>query len=209
VLVAPAQGLGLPGLRESAEAAPASWITAAAPAAPPALHVLAGQLDRMIEIDAEVCHALEPRRRTGFHPLNDDTNRRDVRTDLRYTLEDLAAAPAASVAALEALRRVDEVICSVVHVPPADPESWWGRLAARSRALLTQAAADLRRRGENVEIRAVPLGDYAEHRDLIGSNIACPAPGHPESEVLACLRVWLRVDNDRRLGRVVRARNVE
>ena len=207
VLVAPAPGLGVPGVRESPDVGPAAWILATAPDVPAAVLVLIDQVDRMIEIDDGLHHALESRRRTGFHRLADTANRRDLRNDLRYVLDDLAATPAGSVAALEALRRVDEVLCSVVHVPPAVPESWWGRLAGRSRAVLLAAAADLRARGEDVEVRAVPFGDYAEHRDLIGSNVACPAPGRPESEVLACLRVWLRVGNDRRLGRVIRVRN--
>jgi hypothetical protein len=210
VLVEPAPAFGEPGLRESPTARAHQVVTARLPPTPEyaGLRTLAGQVAQMAEHDDTLYYALESRRRAGWLPLSDPANRAYLHLDLGYRLGDLADAPAASVRALRELYLVDELLCSVLHVPPAHPRSWWGRLAQRSRATLADSAAALRAGGRQVMIRPIPPGDFDPQRELIGPhNVACPAPGRPESEILACLRVWLHVDGEVHRGRVVHVRN--
>lgn len=213
VLVEPAPLFGAAGLRTSPEAAPHPDVATLLPTTSPyrAIRVVAGQVRELIELDHDLHHALESRRKTGLHPLRESDNLDDLRLDLAYRLGDMAAAAPGSLHALEELRRLDEVLCSVVHVPPAHPDSWWGRLAQRSRRILSDAAIQVRADGTDVQIR-VPqqLVDYATQRELLGRyNVGCTVTGAPDSEVLACLRVWMRSGGETHPARIVYVRNAE
>jgi hypothetical protein len=210
VLVEPAPVFGATGLRESPAATPPPDVDRLLPATSQyaAMRVVAGQVRVLADRDPTLAHALESRRQTGFHPLRDPANLADLRRDLTYRLDDLAAATPGSSKALFALWRVDEVICSVVHVPPAHPQSWWGRLAERSHQVLVGAVRELHSAGEDVGIRVPQHGDFGAQREILGPhNVACAVAALPDSEVLACLRVWLRVGGETHLGRVVFVRN--
>ncbi|GAA3865089.1 hypothetical protein GCM10022243_34150 [Saccharothrix violaceirubra] len=207
-LVDPLPEAGVTGLRESPDAAVHPWAADVLPERFATLRTLVGQVLTMVERDPGLHHALESRRRQDFHSLGDPANLRDFQRDAANRLGYLAAAPPGSVRELRELSLVDELLCSVVHVPPAHPESWWGRLARRSRALVAEAAAALRERGEDVEVRVVPPGPYDAQRPWIGrNNLSCPVPGRPPSQILACLRVYLRAGEEEYPGRVVYVRD--
>lgn len=205
VLVEP--GFGVPGLRES----PDVPVPADVPALPPRwapLATLAGQVLTLAALDPALHHALESRRSQDVHPLAEQGNLDDLRRDLVRRLAYLARAEPGTAAALRELTMVDEALCSVVHVPPAHPDSWWGTVGRRSRAVLSAAAAELRARGADVEVRVIPPGDYTSQERWIGrNNVACPAPGRPASQILACLRAYLRLGADVYPGRVVYVRD--
>lgn len=205
VLVEPA--FGVAGLRESPSAGTHPDVPAL-PGWPAELGTLATQVLTLAGLDPALHHALESRRSRDVHPLDDEANRADLHRDLVRRLAYLARADAGTPAALRELSMVDEALCSVVHVPPAHPDSWWGSVGRRSRALLTAAAAELRRGGADVEVRVVPPGDYTAQERWIGrNNVACPAPGRPASQILACLRCYLRLGPDVHPGRVVYVRD--
>jgi hypothetical protein len=204
-LVEPA--FGVTGLRESKDAAVPADVPAL-PAQWAELGRLAGTVLTMAGLDPALHHALESRQSRNVHPLAEPAHLADLHRDLLRRITYLAGAEAGSPAALRELSMVDEALCSVVHVPPAHPDSWWGALGRRSRAILSAAAADLRTRGADVEVRVVPPGDYPAQERWIGrNNVACSVPGRPAGQILACLRVYLRLGMDEYPARVVYVRD--
>ncbi|MGD9528794.1 hypothetical protein [Pseudonocardia sp.] len=205
VLVEPA--FGVAGLRESKDPAGSPDVPAL-PGRCAELGRLAGTVLTMAGLDPALHHALESRQSRNVHSLGEPAHLADLHRDLLRRITYLAAAEAGSPAALRELTMVDEALCSVVHVPPAHPDSWWGALGRRSRAVLSAAAADLRTRGADVEVRVVPPGDYAAQERWIGrNNVACSVPGRPAGQILACLRAYLRLGADEYPARVVYVRD--
>ncbi len=204
VLVEP--GFGVPGLRESSDALPLG--AEALPDRFADLRAVAGQVLAMAGHDPALHHALESRRRQDFHSLAEPKNLKDFRRDAANRFSYLADAPVGSVRELRELVLVDELLNSVVHVPPAHPESWWGRLGKRSRAVLTESASALRGGPDVVEVRVIPPGPFDAQRAWVGKhNLSCPVPGRPPSQILACLRVHLRAGGEDHAGRVIYVRD--
>ncbi|MGE3284672.1 MAG: hypothetical protein AB7J32_01060 [Pseudonocardia sp.] len=205
VLVEPA--FGVAGLRESKDASGPPDVPAL-PGPWTELGRLAGTVLTLAGLDPALHHALESRQSRDVAALVEPAHLADLHRDLLRRLTYLAGAEAGSRAALRELSMVDEALCSVVHVPPAHPDSWWGALGRRSRAILSGAAADLRARGADVEVRVVPPGDYSAQERWIGrNNVACSVPGRPAGQILACLRVYLRLGADEYPARVVYVRD--
>jgi hypothetical protein len=204
-LVAPAPGVT--GLRE-APGEPVDADVAAALGAPgqrpfAALAVVATQVLRMTEEDAEVCHCLEAMRVDGLQPLAAADVRAEYRTHLLRRLRQLSEAGDPE-AALRALWRVDEALCSVVHFPPAAPDSWWGTLAERSRRLLKDLAWDLQERSLDVDVKVPDRQSYQAVEDLTGRrDIGLRVPSGEIGQVLAWVRTYLRVGAVAEPGRVI------
>jgi hypothetical protein len=204
-LVAPA--LGVTGLRE-AHAGPVDADVAAAldnraqhRFAP--LAVVATQVLRMAEEDAEVCHCLEAMKVGGLQPLAAADVRDEYRAHLLRRLRQLSEAGDPE-AVLRALWRVDEALCSVVHFPPAAPDSWWGALAERSRRLLKDMAWELQERSLDVEVKVTDRQGYQAVEDLTGRrDIGLRVPSGQIGQVLAWVRTYLRVGSVVEPGRVI------
>ncbi|GII87617.1 hypothetical protein Ssi03_56070 [Sphaerisporangium siamense] len=208
VLVEPAPALATPGIRE-APGGPRDPDVAEAlgPDGDDGLAVLATQVVRIAQVDPTTCHALEGLRTSGLHPLDDPRTWNAYRTELHRRLGALAGAEPGTPAALRAHRLVDEALCSIVHRPPAHPASWWGGVADRSRRLLEEHVLRARATGVDAEVKVLEIRPYADLQGYTGNRDIAYRAGDPRSgEILACLRTWLRVGEDRLPGRVIYGR---
>ena len=125
-----------------------------------------------------------------------------LRADLLGRLREYARAEPGSPSALRALVNLDEALNSVTHRPPAAQRSWWVRLGMRSRQLVERRAAQLRERDIDAEVVTLLLG-YRDVRDqTTGDDVPTHAGGRP-GDVLACLRVWSRIEGRVSPGRVL------
>jgi hypothetical protein len=154
-----------------------------------------------IEHDPHLYHCLQGVFRFGVRPLTGDQRERYLAELLRRW--ERVRAGAAGQAPKERLKGrldLDEALHSLVHQPPADPGSWWGRLLAQARDTLFQARD-----------RAAQAGCPA-HLQLLGGSFADINRLAPDSlqvdygvagEVAVCLRVWARLDGEELKGRVL------
>jgi hypothetical protein len=210
-------GVIYPGLTGAVEAA-GLRSSAAAPldprvSAPPDgdLRFLAGVTSAWLwfsEHDPRLHHCLQGVFRFGVVPLTGDQRPR-YQAELLRLWERVRSGAAGALGRVggqglkERLKErldLDEALHSLVHQPPADPASWWGRLQAQARDTLFQARE-----------RAIQAGCHV-HLQLLGGNFADVnrlAPGSLEvdygvpGEVAACLRVWARIDGEELKGRVL------
>ena len=202
VLVPPAPALGVAGIRERPGAAADPGlgdVTGVPDAASLVQRVLA-----LLELDHELCHALEGLQVTGIHTLNDPATAAEFRRELLRRLRDATRPDVGRLGRLLGLYQLDEAICSAVHQPPAHPESWWGDLATASHRLLRQAAQAAAQDGVPAEVRPLELLPYADlRRYTAGRNVAYRVPRDQVGIVLACLRTWLEADGQVYPGRVI------
>jgi hypothetical protein len=204
-LLPPAPTLGVAGIRvrPGAPADPALGDVSALPEA----GFLVQRVLALQEVDCELCHALEGLRVSGIHPLSDPDDpapAAEFRGEVLRRLGDTTRRGSDRLACLQALYRLDEAICSAVHQPPAHPDSWWGGLAAASRRLLRQTAAEAGRGGVPAEVRPLELLPYADLRHYTaGRNVAYRVPRDQVGMVLACLRTWMETDGQVYPGRVI------
>jgi hypothetical protein len=168
-----------------------------------ALAVVATQVLRMAEEDPEVCHCLEAMKVDGLQPLAAAPVRAEYRDHLLIRLRQLSKAGDPE-SALRALWRVDEALCSVVHFPPAAPDSWWGGLTVRSRRVLKDTAWQLQERSADVDVKVPDRQGYQEVEDLTGPrDIGLRVPSGQIGQVLAWVRTYLRVGSVVEPGRVI------
>lgn len=108
-----------------------------------------------------------------------------------------------SLAVLKAWISVDEAIHSLVFVPPADNDSWWGELKKQSRRILTEKVKKAKEKGYDVRIRELS-GVYADIHKFSSKDYNLPLKvGGIPGEVQACLRVYARINNEVFPGRVI------
>jgi hypothetical protein len=95
---------------------------------------------------------------------------------------------------------LDEALHSLVHQPPADPGSWWGRLVGAARDTLFQQRDQAAAAGCQVHLQLLS-GNFADVNRLAPDSLEVDfgVPG----EVAVCLRVWARIDGDELKGRVL------
>jgi hypothetical protein len=124
------------------------------------------------------------------------------RAALLGRLREWARTPARSVARLEALLEVDEALNSLTHRPPPPPASWWAQLRQQSRYLVDRYAEALREAGTEVEVLPISL-KYRDIKDLTDHNDVGVSSGGRPGDVLACLRLWARMEGRTLPGRVV------
>ncbi|MCC5631925.1 hypothetical protein LC613_29995 [Nostoc sphaeroides CHAB 2801] len=107
-----------------------------------------------------------------------------------------------SLMVLKAWINMDEAINSLVFVPPADSDSWWGEFKKQSRRILIGKSKKAKEEDHDVRIQELS-GVYADIHNLSsGSNLALKVGGIP-GEVQACLRVYARINQEKFLGRVI------
>jgi hypothetical protein len=138
----------------------------------------------------------------GSDQLTDPEVSGAYRRELAKRLELLRRSPRDSTERLRACVSADEAICSVTHLPPGAPGSWWNRLAAQSHDAALEMCRRLSAAGRNVEA-VLPARPYRQARGHTGSEDVRLGVGGRPGETLTCLRLWLRVDDQEFPGRVV------
>ena len=150
----------------------------------------------MTELDVDLLFGLENVRYLGLGRL-DDTTRAAFRRDLLDRLGHYGDQRYGTTESFTALLLVDEALHSVLHLPQSAPGSWWSRLQDGSRALVFAAQRD--HPGVDVQLLA---RHYRETKALTSGN-DIRHPLDRSGAVLACLRLWARVDGKDLPGRVV------
>jgi hypothetical protein len=96
---------------------------------------------------------------------------------------------------------MDEAIHSLVFIPPAERYSWWGKLQKESRLILRKAADKAIKAGNEVRIKQLS-GLYADVCEFSKDDLQLDCGGNP-GEVLTCLRVYARINQEEYPGRVI------
>jgi hypothetical protein len=207
VLVPARADLGVAGIRTRTGAALASWLPPGEP--PPRdgprhrMCVLASQVMAVAALDPSLRRCLEHLDRTAMSPMADPEVTGRYRGDLARRIGLIPQAPVGT-ATISTLISVDESLCSLLHLPPAAPGSWWDRLARASHETVLVAARELAGTGEEVEVRVLS-GAYPEIRRRTGTTDLPVRVGYRSGQVLACLRLWARVEGRVLPGRVAYA----
>jgi hypothetical protein len=96
---------------------------------------------------------------------------------------------------------IDEAIHSLVFIPPAERYSWWGKLQKESRHLLKKAADKAVKAGNEVRLKQLS-GLYADVCEFSKDDLQLDCGGNP-GEVLTCLRVYAKINQQQYPGRVI------
>ncbi|MDB9310041.1 hypothetical protein PN471_15650 [Aphanizomenon sp. CS-733/32] len=96
---------------------------------------------------------------------------------------------------------MDEAIHSLVFIPPSERYSWWGKLQKESRHLLKKAADKAVKAGNEVRIKQLS-GLYADVCEFSKDDLQLDYGGNP-GEVLTCLRVYAKINQQQYPGRVI------
>ncbi|MBD2183943.1 hypothetical protein [Aerosakkonema funiforme] len=154
-------------------------------------------------IDPDLHHAFKPVNRFGVKSLAT----KDEKSKYIAALIDCfqrAKTAAKNIDPADNLRAridLDEAINSLVYQPPVDRDSWWGKLQQEARRTLKKAAESARKAGHTVQIREL-WGAYADIRAYSKDDLELDSGGR-SGEVLACLRVYAKIDDEVLPGRVL------
>ena len=158
---------------------------------------------KFIELDPSLHHAFKVVYAFGLQSLASEAERSkyiDALID-RFRRAQKAEQNGDSVAALRGRLDLDEAIHSLVYPIPGDRYSWWGKLQQESRRTLDSAANWAREEGHKVHIRSL-WGPYADVLDYSKDDLELDRGGI-RGEVLACLRVYAKIDEQVFPGRVL------
>ncbi|AFZ22840.1 hypothetical protein Cylst_0501 [Cylindrospermum stagnale PCC 7417] len=171
------------------------------------LHLLAGFLYlyiKFIEIEPDLHHALKSVFSFDVVSLHTKPEQRhqyiDSLSDRFGRIQKTAENPD-PVLNLLAWIDIDEAIHSLLFVPPAERYSWWGKLQQESRRILKKLADKATNAGNEVRIRQLS-GLYADICALSKDDLQLDCGGNP-GEVLTCLRVYARINQEDCPGRVI------
>lgn len=158
---------------------------------------------KFIELDSSLHHALKRVYRFGIQSLDSKPERDNYIATLIDCFQRAQAAEKTSepVITLRTRLDLDEAVHSLVYLPPATRDSWWGKLQQESRRTLKNVAERARQAGCTVQIRAL-WGPFATVRDASRDNLPLKSGGKP-GEVLACLRVYAKINEEVLPGRVL------
>jgi hypothetical protein len=167
----------------------------------PELRPLAGIVSAclsLVDSEPNLHHCLQTVFRFGIAPLTGDQRPRYV-TELLRRWDRLRTGPSPRER-FKAHLDLDEAVQSLVFLPLADARSWWGQLQGQSRDALLQARDRAVRAGCQVHMQLLG-GSFADVNRLAPDSLQVDfgVPG----EVVACLRVWARVDGEELKGRVL------
>jgi hypothetical protein len=168
----------------------------------PDLRFLAGVTSAylwFIEQDPHLHHCLQSVFRFGVPPLTGDQRQRYREELLRRWGRVCSGAQARGPRErMKDHLDLDEALHSLVYQPPADAQSWWGRLQGQARDVLFRARD--RASGCNAHLQLLG-GSFADVNRLAPDSLQVDygVPG----EVVACLRVWARLDGEELKGRVL------
>jgi hypothetical protein len=152
-----------------------------------------------IDHDPHLHHCLRGVFRFGVRPLTGEQRERYTAELLRLW-ERVRGSRSGQNERLRERLDLDEALHSLVHEPPADPASWWGRLRAQARDTLLQARDRAAAAGGHVHLQVLG-GSFADINRLAPDSLEVDygVPG----EVAVCLRVWARIDGEELKGRVL------
>lgn len=158
---------------------------------------------KIIELDSSLHHAFKTVNRFTVASLKEETERsRYIKALIRcFKRYEEAKSQSEPLQALRSRLDLDEAIHSLVFNPPADSTSWWGKLQQESRRRLNQIADKAREAGHNISIRSL-AGDYADICQQSRDDLELELGGNP-GEVLTCLRVYAKIDQEEIPGRVL------
>lgn len=163
------------------------------------LATLATSVVGLAEVDDDLWLGLESVLYRGLGHL-DDSTRPMYRRDLLDRLSAYANEAPESMASFGALLLVDEALNSIVHRPVAAPGSWWARLGERSRSVVFRA----QQRHSAVSVQLLAR-QYREVKTMTDGNDVRVDDAGGTGNVLACLRLWARVEGRELPGRVMYA----
>ncbi|MBW4496538.1 MAG: hypothetical protein KME26_26360 [Oscillatoria princeps RMCB-10] len=158
---------------------------------------------KFIELEPSLHHAFKSVYRFGVKSLNSPEEQSKYIAALaecfrRYRETEALREP---VLALRHRLDLDEAIHSLVFLPPAERDSWWGKLQLESRRTLKHVAERALNAGCDVRLRQLS-GLYADVCNLSRDDLELDSGGIP-GEVLACLRVYARIGQEELPGRVL------
>lgn len=166
---------------------------------PPALEAFTGLILALAELDPGLHHCLQAVEFSGLRGLADPAARSVYAQHLTGRLREVADQSAHTGAWLEAVVRLHEALCSVVHLPPASGDSWWGEWRGACNEALSDAAYD-----SGAGTVKFPPDRYRSADDLTRHDIAIRFPPRA-GLVLACVRAWSSVGGVETPGRVIYA----
>ncbi|MFB2891591.1 hypothetical protein ACE1CI_01470 [Aerosakkonemataceae cyanobacterium BLCC-F50] len=171
------------------------------------LHLLAGLIStymKIMEIEPDLHHALKSVFSFNAISLHSKPEQRHQYINAlidRFRRTQQAQGSLDSLLILRAWIDLDEAIHSLVFVPPPDRYSWWGKLQQESRRILKKVADRVNNTGYQVRIRLLS-GLYADVYPLSKDDLQLDCGGNP-GEVLACLRVYAKINQEELPGRVI------
>jgi hypothetical protein len=158
--------------------------------------------------DRDLHHSLQGVYRFGVVPMVGEQRDRYVDELLRRwrRVRDRPALPPPSATNhwlkeyLKERIELDEALHSMVYLPPAAPDSWWGWFQAQARLALFRARDRVIQSGCTARLQRL-AGSFPAISDLSDDNLHVDhgTPG----EVVACLRVYARIDGEEFRGRVL------
>ncbi len=171
------------------------------------IHILAGLvilLIKFIEIEPDLHHALKSVFSFDVISLQSKPEQRSLYIEAlsdRFQRTQKAEENAYPLSTLRAWIDIDEAIHSLIFVPPAERYSWWGKLQQESRRILKKVADKANNAGYDVRIRQLS-GLYADICAFSKDDLQLDCGGTP-GEVLTCLRVYARINQEECPGRVI------
>lgn len=157
-----------------------------------------------VEQDDSLLHMLRSLFRFGLTPLTEG-NRGQCRSVLTERFQQLIEAEAEGEAAQVVLSWValDEAIHSVVHLPPAHPQSAFASVGKASRSQIDAVRSYAYSAGVQVHLQVLS-GSYANLRGSTDpeADVEITEGGAP-GEVVLCTRVLLRLNGECHPGRVI------
>jgi hypothetical protein len=170
-------------------------------------HLLAGFLflyHTIIQIESDLYHALKSVFSFDIVPLQSKPEQRNLYLEAlsdRFQRVQKAEENTDILLSLRAWIDMDEAIHSLVFVPPGDRYSWWGKLQQESRRFLKKIAEKAIKAGHKVQIKQLS-GIYADICSFSKDDLQLDYGGTP-GEVLTCLRVYARINQEEIPGRVI------
>lgn len=171
------------------------------------LYLLAGFLllwIKFIEIDHDLHHTLKSVFSFDVISLYSKPEQQTQYIDAlidRFHRTQKAEENADPLLTLQAWIDIDEALHSLVFVPPAERYSWWGKMQQESRRMLKKVVDRAINVGNNVRIRQLS-GLYADICALTKDDLQLDCGGTP-GEVLTCIRVYARINQEELPGRVL------
>ncbi|WP_392533186.1 hypothetical protein [Nostoc sp. C117] len=159
---------------------------------------------KFLEIEPDLHHALKSVYSFDIISLHSKPEHRNQYIEAlsdRYQRTQKAEDNTDPLSILRAWIDLDEAIHSLVFVPPAERYSWWGKLQHESRRILKKIADKAINAGSEVRIRQLS-GLYADICTSSKDDLQLDFGGTP-GEVLTCLRVYARINQEESPGRVI------
>ncbi|MFN6469593.1 MAG: hypothetical protein RMY36_007925 [Nostoc sp. SerVER01] len=159
---------------------------------------------KFIEIEPDLYHALKSVCSFDVIPLHSKPEQRNQYINAlsdRCQRTQKAEENADPLSILRTWIDMDEAIHSLVFAPPAERYSWWGKLQHESRRILKKVADKAINAGYEVRIRQLS-GLYADICASSKDDLQLDFGG-TLGEVLTCLRVYTRINQEESPGRVI------